>query len=122
MANIVITGANRGIGLALVKQYLDDGNRVFGLCRNPAMASDLAELVAEANGRLSLHQLDMADGASIDGIAENLGDTPVDVLLNVAGVIGGKLDSLLDSTFAEEDFEHWRQAFEVMVIGPFRLS
>lgn len=46
---------------------------------------------------------------------------PVDVRLNVAGIIGGKTDSLARSTFTEEDFAAWRDAFEVMIIGPCRL-
>lgn len=122
MANIVIAGANRGIGLALVKAYLVGGNRVFALCRNPQEAEELNQLAANADNQLTLHPLDMTDGASIDGAAEVVGGKPVDVLLNVAGVIGGRSDSLLNAPFTEEDFTHWRQAFEVMTIGPFRLT
>lgn len=122
MANIVITGANRGIGFALVKSYLAAGDRVYALCRSPEQASELAALTENAAGRLSLHSIDMADGKSIDAAASALGDTPVDVLLNVAGIVGGKTTSLLDSLFTEEDFAAWRTAFEVMTIGPFRLT
>lgn len=122
MANIVITGANRGIGFALVKAYLIGGNRIYAFCRNPQQADELNQLAASAGGQLTLHALDMADGASVDAMAEVLGDAPVDVLLNVAGVVGGRADSLLDKPFTEEDFNDWRTAFEVMTIGPFRLT
>ena len=122
MANIVITGANRGIGLALVKAYLIDGNRVYAFCRDPQQAEELAQRAASSGGQLTLHPLDLADGASVAAVAEVLGDTPVDVLLNVAGIIGGRTDSLLDNPYTEDDFNEWRTAFEVMTIGPFRLA
>ncbi len=122
MANIVITGANRGIGLALVKSYLVSGDRVYALCRNPGQAEQLARLADNSAGQLTLHPVDMADGASIDAVGQALGDTPVDVLLNVAGIIGGRTDSLANTSFSEDDFNDWRNAFEVMTIGPFRLT
>ena len=122
MANIVITGANRGIGFALVKSYVTTGNRVYAFCRSPEQATELAQLAANTGGQLTLHPLDMADGNSIAAVANVLDDAPVDVLLNVAGITGGRMDSLLDKPFTEEDFAGWRDAFEVMTIGPFRLT
>lgn len=122
MANIIITGANRGIGLALVKTYLLGGNRVFALCRQPQQADQLNELAAGAGGQLTVHTVDMADADSITTFAGSLKDTPVDVLLNVAGIVGGRTDSLLKAPFSEADFDDWRTAFEVMTIGPFRLT
>lgn len=122
MANIVITGANRGIGFALVKTYLIGGNRIYAFCRRPDQATELAQLAASSGSQLTLHSLDMADGNSISQVASVLADTPVDVLLNVAGIVGGRTDSLLDKSFSEKDFDDWREAFEVMTIGPFRLT
>ena len=122
MATIVIAGANRGIGLALVKSYLDGDNRVHAFCRSPDHAGELAELAARADGKLTLHPLDIASGESVSAAAKMLDDTPVDVLLNVAGIVGGRADSLLDKPFTETDFDGWRDAFEVMTIGPFRLT
>lgn len=122
MANVIITGANRGIGLALVKTYLLGGNRVFALCRQPHQADQLNELAASAGGQLTVHTVDMADAGSITTFAGSLKDTPVDVLLNVAGIVGGRTDSLLKTPFSEADFDDWRTAFEVMTIGPFRLT
>lgn len=122
MANIIITGANRGIGLALVKTYLLGGDRVFALCRQPQQADQLNELAASAGDQLTVHTVDMADADSITTFAGSLKDTPVDVLLNVAGIVGGRTDSLLKAPFSEADFDDWRTAFEVMTIGPFRLT
>lgn len=122
MATIVIAGANRGIGLALTKAYLLGGDRVHALCRRPEQATELAALADSSNGQLTVHPLDMADGESPAAVARLLGDTPVDVLLNVAGIVGGRPHSVLKQPFTEADFDEWRQAFEVMTIGPFRLT
>ncbi|QIB51181.1 SDR family oxidoreductase [Pseudomonas sp. OIL-1] len=122
MANIVITGANRGIGLALVKDYLAGGDRVYAFCRSPGSASDLATIAQASEGRLTVHQIDMADGPSVArAVHAAVSDEPVHVLLNVAGVLGGETGPLTSKTFTEDDFADWHTAFEVMTIGPFRL-
>lgn len=122
MATIVITGANRGIGFALVKTYLVSGNRVYAFCRNPEQATDLANIAASADGNLTLHPLDIGNADSVAAAADVLADTPVDVLLNVAGIVGGRKESVLDTPYTEADFDDWREAFEIMTIGPFRLT
>lgn len=122
MANIVITGANRGIGFALVKAYLAAGDHVYALCRSPHQATELASLARQSEDRLTLHAVDMAEGAAAaETVKAAVGDTPVDVLLNVAGVLGGETGSVISTQFGEEDFADWHHAFEVMTIGPFRL-
>ncbi|MDX3899672.1 MAG: SDR family oxidoreductase [Sphingobium sp.] len=118
MATIVIAGASRGIGLALVRHYAQAqaGNRIFAWCRNPAGADALNALAAQSGGAIDVGTLDMADGESIDRAAASLGGMPVDLLLNVGG--------LLHRESGPEDraFDGWRESFEVMVIGPFRLT
>src|SRR5690606_35507695 len=100
MANIISTGTNRGIGLALVETYLQGGNRVFALCRQPQQADQLNEFVASAAGQLTVHTVDTADADSSTTFAGSLKDTPVDVLLYVAGIVGGRTDSLLKAPFS----------------------
>ncbi|WP_185267093.1 SDR family oxidoreductase [Halopseudomonas xiamenensis] len=122
MANVVITGANRGIGLALVREYVAAGDRVYALCRVPAQAAELAMLAEQSGGRLTLHALDMASGAGVAAAARAaVGEAPVDVLLNVAGVLGGETGAVTSTRFDEDDFADWHHAFEVMTVGPFRL-
>ncbi|WP_150302658.1 SDR family oxidoreductase [Pseudomonas saliphila] len=122
MNNVVITGANRGIGFALVRDYLVAGDRVYAFCRSPGSASDLAALAETSEGRLTVHQMDMTDGASVaKNVQAAVKDSPVHVLLNVAGVLGGETGPLTSKTFTEDDFADWHTAFEVMTIGPFRL-
>src|SRR5690606_5677864 len=74
MANIVITGANRGIGLALVRNYVANGDRVYALCRRPDQATDLNQIATSAAGRLTLHQTDLANGNSNDANPQALCD------------------------------------------------
>ena len=116
MANVVITGANRGIGLELATQYALGGDRVFAFCRTPASAQALNAAAAQSAGKLSVHAMDVGDPASIAAGAAAVGDTPVDVLINNAGVNGGPKQGLEDI-----DFGAWIDAFQIMTIGPLRV-
>ena len=78
--NVVVTGANRGLGISLARAYIAEGNHVFGGCRTPESADALRALGAEAM------RFDAADFASIDAFAEAIGDRPVDTVINCAGV------------------------------------
>jgi NAD(P)-dependent dehydrogenase (short-subunit alcohol dehydrogenase family) len=116
MVNVAITGAGRGIGLELVKQYADAGDRVFALCRSPDKASDLNALAAASRGQVSVHAMDVGDDASVRVAAASTGHGPIDILLNVAGVVGGEKQGLEDQAWAD-----WQDAFNVMIIGPLRV-
>ncbi len=110
MTTILITGANRGIGLELVRQYASDGDTVLACCRNPQEASNL-----KAIDGIKVFQLDVTDGASAKALKAALGDTPVDVLINNAGI------NLEPQSFEEMDFDKWEETFRVNSIGPFRM-
>ena len=72
MSTVLITGANRGLGLGLTKLYADDGWRVYGCCRNPATATELSAVAEASNGSVTLHSVDMEDHASIEALAASL--------------------------------------------------
>ena len=116
MTNVVITGANRGLGLALAKLYRAQGATVIGGCRNPATADQLRDSGAE------VHQLDTGSGESIASFAGQIGDRPVDLLFNNAGIDARAVGadeaarSALDLTEAQ-----FRSVMDVNVIGPFLL-
>ena len=116
MANVVITGANRGVGLALVRQYMDAGDTVFALCRNPAQADKLQALAAGSGGRVGIGSIDIGDPTSIEAAAKKF-EGPLDMLINNAGILGGAHQSIDDINFDE-----WMNAFKVMTIGPFRVT
>jgi NAD(P)-dependent dehydrogenase (short-subunit alcohol dehydrogenase family) len=116
MANVLITGANRGIGLELARTYAKAGDRVLAFCRSPNDAKALNALAAASGGKVTVHAMDVGDGASITAAAKALGDTPIDILINNAGVMGGN-----PQTLQSIDFEAWLDALKVMTIGPFRV-
>ena len=92
MQNILITGANRGIGLALVEQYLAQGNsRVYATCRDPEAASALKALAEANTDNLRVLQLDVHDEASIKRAVDAVSaeTDSLDVLINNAGISGG---------------------------------
>lgn len=94
MSTILITGANRGIGLALTRQYAAEGADVFACCRNPAKADDLKELAASSSVRVRITALDVADEPSIASLKRTLGEQPIDILINNAGLSGLSADRI----------------------------
>jgi NAD(P)-dependent dehydrogenase (short-subunit alcohol dehydrogenase family) len=115
METVIITGANRGIGLELARQYLQSNRAVIATCRQPDTATDLQALTASPN--LQVHQLDVTDLASVDEFSASLTDQTIDVLINNAGVTGGQHQSLKDM-----ETTSWLEAFETNTIAPLRLS
>lgn len=116
MANVAITGAGRGIGLELAKQYAENGDRVFALVRQPESASALNALAETSGGKVTVHKMDVGDDASVAAGAADTGSEPIDVLLNVAGVTGP-----MGSQLEKADWAAWDDAFNVMVKGPLRV-
>jgi NAD(P)-dependent dehydrogenase (short-subunit alcohol dehydrogenase family) len=116
MANVLITGANRGIGLELARQYAENGDRVFAFTRSPGKAGELNDLAKSSGGRMSVLAMDVGYPQSIATAARDLGDEPIDILINNAGILGGQ-----NQTLENIDFQNWIEAFNVMTIGPFRV-
>ena len=112
---VVITGANRGIGLELVSQYLADDWQVYGCCRRPELATQLAGLAS--NSALSIHQLDVGNPGSVKKLALALSAQSIDLLINNAGIYGGERQS-----FGDIDYAQWAQVLEVNTLGPYRVS
>jgi NAD(P)-dependent dehydrogenase (short-subunit alcohol dehydrogenase family) len=109
----VVTGANRGIGFEFVRQMIARGDDVVAGVRRPDRADSLRALAAE---RLRILTLDVADPASVVAFARELGDEPVDLLINNAGIVGdrGELTSL--------DAEDLSRTFLVNAVGPVLVT
>ena len=116
MPTLLITGANRGIGLELCEQYLRDNWKVIATCRSAESATELAALNSQFPDTLSIHSLNVADHSQITTLKNVLGDIPIDVLFNNAGVYAG--DS---AEFGHSDTNVWLDAFNINVISPMKL-
>lgn len=116
----VITGANRGIGLELVRQLLAAGQSVIATARDPGKATELAELAAPG---LVIEQLELENRASIDAFAARLEGKAIDVLFNNAGLYGGSWDDSSGRQGRDAmDYDLWEQIMRVNVMAPFRLT
>ena len=108
---VLVTGANRGIGLELVRQFRARGYQVIGTARNIETAKELAETGA------TLVQLDVTDSDSVRAMAEKLKGEKIDLLINNAGIQGHTAQS-----FAETDFDPVITTFDVNSLGPMRVT
>ena len=118
MQTILISGANRGIGLEFTRQYAGDGLTIHACCRNPSQATDLRALADASDDKVSLHRLDVTDGASVAALADELGDTPLDMIINNAGIYGPRDGS----QFGHIDYDAWPEVMTVNVMGPMRVA
>ena len=116
MPSVLITGANRGLGLEFARQYGAAGWRVLACCRKPETAADLRAFAHASNGRTTVHPLDVAEHGHIAALAEELRGQPIDLLLNNAGVYGPP-----HSHFGAIDYAAWAEVFAVNVLGPTRM-
>ncbi|MCF2857627.1 SDR family oxidoreductase [Pseudoalteromonas sp. SMS1] len=118
MASVLITGANRGIGLALVKLYLAKGWQVLATVRNESSANTLRELIDQAHqASLSIYELDVVNYQQVTALAKSLVGVPIDVVINNAGLYGPK-----GYGFGHCDVEAWKQVMEVNAIAPAKLA
>ncbi|HXB53838.1 MAG TPA: SDR family oxidoreductase [Vicinamibacteria bacterium] len=123
MPTILITGANRGLGLEFVRQYAAEGWEVHACCRSPQGADELRALAA-TRARFRVHALDVADFPQIDALAHDLAGTALDVLLNNAGIFGPRLRAGGDrgQFFGAVDFEAWAQVMRVNTMAPLKMA
>ncbi|CZF80962.1 C-factor [Grimontia celer] len=113
---LLITGANRGIGLALTQIYLDAGWHVDACCRQPFEATDLNALATQYES-LSIHALDVTDHAAIDALAQSLSGKQFDLILNNAGYYGPK-----GYGFGNTDMDEWRKVLEINTLAPLKIA
>jgi NAD(P)-dependent dehydrogenase (short-subunit alcohol dehydrogenase family) len=117
MPSVLITGANRGLGLEFARQYTADGWRVYATSRNPAAAEQLRGLAQQAHERLTVVAMDVTDAESIKTAARQLRDSAIDVLINNAGISGAG-----GQVTGKVDYESWERVLDVNTIGPLRVT
>jgi len=113
---VLITGANRGLGLEFVRLYAARDWRVIATARDPARATALQELATEYPA-LHIEALDVADHGQIDRLAARYASHPVDVLINNAGIGGGGDNQV----FGRLNYPVLDQVMAVNAAGPIRM-
>lgn len=118
---VLITGANRGIGLELAKQYAAGGWNVIATSRHRPGDAATAELRSiDAGGYVAVEQLDVTDNASIRAVALKYRDRPIDVLINNAARLDPKDGGM--TPLEQLDLDAARMDFDVNSLGPMRVT
>ena len=118
LKTVLITGSNRGIGLAFAEHYAKDTNwNVIATCRRPEQADDLKALAA-THENFQIDLLDVTREDHIRALAERYADQPIDLLINNAAILG----PLPEQSLGGLDYERFEQTMAVNVYGPLRVS
>ena len=116
MPTLLITGANRGLGLELCKQFLQSDWKIIATCRNPDNATRLSVLVDKYPELLSVYALEVSNIEQITELKTQIGETHIDILLNNAGVYAAE-----SGEFGTSNTEAWLDAFNINVISPMKM-
>ena len=117
MSTLLVTGSNRGIGLALARRAAARGDHVIATCREPLQATDLQSLSREHAGHIEIMPLDVGSADGVAALKKQLGERKLDILINNAGIIGPARQSPLDM-----DFDGFAQTLAVNTLAPLRLA
>ena len=115
--NILITGANRGLGLGLVKKFLKNDEKVFCTTRNVSKSKELILCKEKYNDNLEICELDLLDKESPNILSNFLGNEPIDLFINNAGVIGHSAQH-----FKSVSLNHWLDVLKVNLIAPLLIT
>ena len=113
----LVTGANRGIGLALSTVLAEKGWRVIATCRDPEHADELKALSAR-HPSVALERLDVTDSAGLQALEAKYHGQPIDVLINNAGILGNPEAQQLGN-FDQKTFE---DVMRVNAFAPLRVA
>jgi NAD(P)-dependent dehydrogenase (short-subunit alcohol dehydrogenase family) len=115
MPSILITGANRGIGLAFCRAYAERGWELIAGCRKPDDAKDVKKIL----GKVNILPLDVTCEKSIAAAATTLGGKPIDILINNAAIHGPRDAS---GTFGGIDVNAWVEVMRVNAMAPVKVA
>ena len=114
MPTLLVTGANRGLGLEFARQYSGAGWDVIATCRAPDRAADLVRLAAEPRRTIEVRPLDVTDAGALAGLASGLDGRAIDLLINNAGV-----NAAHDAGVSPADFD---LVMRTNVLGPVLVA
>ncbi len=113
MPTVMITGANRGIGLELTRQYAKDGWTVIATCRNIISPGEIATI----QGDVRVYSLEVTHPREIERLVADLKDTKINLLINNAGFYGDRNTGSTDIDVAD-----WEKSFRINTIAPLMVS
>jgi NAD(P)-dependent dehydrogenase (short-subunit alcohol dehydrogenase family) len=116
---VLITGANRGIGLEFVRQLAERRWNIIATARSPQKADDLIALAADYP-QIVIEQLDVTDHPGIDALAAKYRDHPIDILLSNAGLTPNYSSAF--KRLKGIDFDIALKSYAVNAIGPLKLA
>jgi NAD(P)-dependent dehydrogenase (short-subunit alcohol dehydrogenase family) len=116
MTAVLVTGANRGLGLEFVRQYAKDSANVIACARDPDTAQDLKEL-ATPHSAIDIHKLDTSNFRACAALGKQLAGEAIDIVINNAGYYGPKQQSA-DAM----DFDGWAYTLAVNTMGPLAVA
>ncbi len=117
MKTVLITGANRGIGLAFAQQYANAGWKVLACTRKLDYGDGLSGLVAEYPSQVLPYELDVANHEQIDRFSDMLSNVSIDLLINNAGIY----PKSGAGEFGGIDYDAWADSFRVNTMAPLKL-
>jgi len=106
--NVVITGANRGIGLSFCKRYLELGYNVYAVCRQAGPELPNLDVIV-------IEGVDVSDPDGVKKLKDALHDIPIDLLINNAGIWGKE-------TLGSIDYDVIKKVIDVNALAPLRVT
>ena len=117
MKNVFITGANRGLGLGFVKNFLEKNAQVFCTTRNISKSNDLMKYKRKYPNNLEICEMDLISESTSNVLSDFLGTKPVDIFINNAGIIGNS-----NQHFKGVSSNSWVEVLKINLIAPLLIT
>jgi NAD(P)-dependent dehydrogenase (short-subunit alcohol dehydrogenase family) len=122
MKTTLITGANRGLGLEMVRQYRAHGWHILATCRNPETSETLQRMAHESAGTIEIEALDVTHPEEIARLGDRWKNRSIDILINNAGIYGDRLGAGPSMDLGRIDYSLWALTLAVNTMAPLAMT